>query len=177
MSFLTPKQVLTALRITPGQQVADFGCGRGEYIMPLSEAVAELGTIYALDVHKALLTKISREVQEAVNANVKTIWFDLEETNQNIPIATESLDAVIISNVLFQIEDKNTVAVQAYTLLKKGGKVLCIDWDEKSDSKLVKKDMVLSQEKSKEIFEENGFSFSQEVPAGSHHYAYIFVKK
>ena len=96
MSFLTPRQLVQELYIKPGDRVADLGCGTGVYTIELSHAVAEIGQVFAVDVHREALHTLAGTLDKQSIQNVEMIWADLE---RGIPIDAYSLDAVVVSNI------------------------------------------------------------------------------
>jgi ubiquinone/menaquinone biosynthesis C-methylase UbiE len=177
MRFLSPKQVITPLHITPGQKVADFGCGSGHYIFELSEKVTGPGIVYAVDIHKALLVKIAKEAEERNLLNIRTVWADLEQA-PIVEIEDSALDIILLSNVLFQVSDKTNLINEILRTLKSGGQVLVIDWKEDNTIRDLSKskDDIISKETISNLFVEERFTLTQEVEAGYHHHGYIYRK-
>ena len=175
MGFIQPQQAITALHVMPGQTIADFGCGIGEYVFIISEKLTDSGTIYALDIQKELLHSIASNADSLKINNIKTIWTDLEG-HKGVPIESNTVDSILISNILFQIEDKGRMLSEAQRILKPGGRVLVIDWTESFNRMGPNGDVVVMQEAARKLFESHNFVFLQDIPAGSHHHATIFKK-
>lgn len=175
MRFLSPKQVITPLKITPGQKVADFGCGKGSYVFELSDKVTNSGLVYAIDIHKALLLKIAKEAEVENITNVRTLWADLEQIS-GTGIESNSLDAIVISNVLFQISDKGSFVKEIIRTIKQNGQVLVIDWSMDNSIRYTSSDVAISEDSIKELFTEDTFELLQKVEAGDHHHGYIYRK-
>ena len=149
--------------------VVDFGAGSGHYINPAAKLVGENGRVYAVDVQKDLLAAIKSNAEKNGFKNVEIIWTDLEKI-ESTRLADNSVDKIIISNILFQLEDKETVAREAMRVLKKGGDAAIIEWNE------LKGGRQLSKTDCEKIFKETGFNKEKEFEAGDSHYGIIFHK-
>ena len=99
MSFLTPEHLVRELYLKPGDRVCDIGCGSGAYTIALAEEVGETGQVYAVDIHRDALHTLAGTLEKRGFQNVEMLWADVED---HIPVDGYSLDAVVVSNVLFQ---------------------------------------------------------------------------
>src|SRR3989338_9238878 len=127
--FAHPKRNIGALDIEPGMYVADFGSGSGAYVLAIAERLEGIGHVYAIDVQKDLLRRISNEAVRRGFKNVEVIWADLEMPNAS-KLASNTLDVVLISNLLFQVPDKQIVLSEARRVVKQKGRLAIIDWSE-----------------------------------------------
>jgi len=125
--FVNPKFNIGALGLREGMRVADFGAGLGEYTKRASVKVGNTGKVYAIEVQKDLVKKLENEVQDLRLSNIDCIWGDIEVSG-GTKIVEGSVDAVIVSNVLFQLSDKLGLIDEAKRILKKKGKLLLVDW-------------------------------------------------
>ena len=53
-------RIVGALKIAPGQRIADVGSGDGPFIFPLAEQTGETGVVYAVDINPKALQKVER---------------------------------------------------------------------------------------------------------------------
>ncbi len=174
--FSNPEENVKYLDLKEGDFVADFGCGVGHYLFPLAKSVGENGQVYGIDVQKSLLLKIQSEAKIKGVKNIETLWGDLDVANGS-KLRSEILDAVILSNILFQVENKRTLILEAKRVLKTGGKVLLIDWSESFGGLGPQPADVVDENTAQNLFEESGFVLKERVHAGGHHYGFIFQEK
>lgn len=172
--FAHPARNVSALGIEPGMKIADFGAGSGAYVNLMAEALLSSGTVYAIDIQKDLLRRIKNETAKHGHTNVEILWGDLEETGGSK--LNSILDLVLISNLLFQVRDKQAVLDEAVRVLKPGGRVAIIDWAESFGGLGPTKEMVVTKEAAYEHARKAGLTFVKEFPAGAHHYGLIFRK-
>ena len=173
--FSDPEKNVAKLFLRDGMKVADFGAGTGAYAVAAGKRVGETGRVYAVDVQKDLLGNVQTAARDAGLDNVEVLWGDVEEPHGS-KLADESVDAVILSNILFQVAEKKGVVREAKRVLKPGGKMLVVDWSDSFGGLGPHMDDVVSSDAAKEILRAEGFSFESEFDAGDHHYG-IIVKK
>ncbi len=173
MHFASPERNISLLHITDGARVADFGAGSGHYVIALAHKVGRGGRVYAIEVQKDLLSRLKSEAMSKRLTNIEYIVSDLERVGGS-RLAPKSLDAVVISNILFQSENKLALITEAHRVLKPGGQLLLIDWLESFRNMGPHTAKVVSPDAAQALAEESGFIFERRVPAGSHHYGLIF---
>lgn len=170
--FIDPEKVLDELDLEPDMVVAEFGCGSGGFAIPLAKLL-EQGLVYALDIQEPPLSALkSRAIIENLN-NIRIIRSDLEKPRGST-LTDSCLDLVVIPNVLFQAEDKDAIIKEAIRVMKKGAKLLIIDWSPKATQGPVENRV--SPEQIKEIAQKLNFKLEKEFKAGKYHYGLIFEK-
>lgn len=170
MSFLTPLHLIKELYLKPGDKVADIGSGTGTYTIELSQEVGEIGQVYAVDVHRDSLHTLRGVLDKKGIFNVDMIWADIEN---KVPIDSYSLDAVVLSNILFQLEDIDKALQNISKILKPEGQVLVVDWSKSHGGIGPHEKSVISEEKAESLMQKNGFRIIKRLPAGDYHYAFI----
>jgi ubiquinone/menaquinone biosynthesis C-methylase UbiE len=173
--FSDPVKNIEQFSIKLGSSVADLGSGSGHYSLALARAVGDKGKVYAIDIQKDLLAKIKNEANHQGLFNVEVVWGDVEKIN-GTRIRSEFVDAVVISNLLFQAMQKEVLLKEAYRILKKDGVLLCVDWSDSFGGLGPKPDAVVSKDKARALIEATGFAFDREIQAGEHHYGFVFRK-
>jgi ubiquinone/menaquinone biosynthesis C-methylase UbiE len=173
--FSDPKKNIDQLKLQLGAFVADFGAGSGHYIFAAREAVGDKGKVFAIDIQKDLLVRIKAEATKRKFGNVEVVWGDVEKKNGS-RIRDGVLDAIIISNLMFQVENKGEVAQEAARTTKTGARLLVIDWTDSFGGLGPEKKAVFTKAQATELFQTNGFLFEREIDAGAHHYGIIFKK-
>ncbi|MBU6430804.1 MAG: methyltransferase domain-containing protein [Patescibacteria group bacterium] len=174
--FSDPAKNIEQFGLSKGMFVADFGAGSGFYAMSAAKAVGDKGRIYAIDVQKDLLQRIKNQANTERMPNIEIIWGDVEKIG-GTKLKDDSIDAVIIANILFQAAEKNNICLEATRILKRGGRALVVDWRDSFGGLGPKQSDVFSSSVAKEIFQKNNFALEREFNAGEHHYGLIFKKQ
>ncbi len=173
--FLNPEQVLQNWDVRPGEKIADFGCGPGFYIVPLGQRVGPNGKIYALDIRLEALEATRAKIKLFHLFNVEPTRADLE-TERGSGLRDMSMDKVLVANILFQAPNQNAVLNEAVRILRPGGSLLAIEWNDGDASHPIPSSAV-NKEEIKKTVTEHGLNLEKEFTAGSHHYGLIFIKK
>jgi ubiquinone/menaquinone biosynthesis C-methylase UbiE len=172
--FTDPEKNLKFLSLREDMVVADLGAGTGFYSIALGAMVPQ-GKVYAIEVQKDFLTTVKNKALDAGLKNIECLWGNVEKIG-GTQIGDGIVDRVVVSNVLFQIENKDKFIEEVKRILKVGGKVLVIDWSDAS-SLSPKSDVLVPESKAREMFERKGFVFEQDIDAGAHHYGMILERK
>ena len=151
---------------------ADFGCGSGGWVIPLAKRL-EQGLVYAIDIQEEPLSALESKMKLEGIQNIRKVLSDIEiENGSKIPAS--SCELVLMTNLLFQIEKKKGVFMEANRVLKKNGKVLVVDW--KPESSLGPEQGRVSSEEVKELAQETKLKLKKEFSAGDYHYGLVFEK-
>jgi len=171
--FTDPIKNLKQLGLREDMIVADLGAGTGFYSIAAGGLVPN-GKVYAIEIIKDYVITIKNKALEAHLNNIECFWGDIEKIG-GTKLKDNIVDAVIVSNIFSQIEDINSFVLEIKRILKKGGKVLFIDW-ESSSILGPKKEKIISKEKVLEIFKNKGFVHDRDIITGEHHYGMILIK-
>lgn len=175
MAFANPKKIIEELALSAGQEVADFGAGAGHYALAAADKVGGEGAVYVIDIQQELLTKAKSHASDAQLKALHFIQGDLEE-DQGSHLKDDLVDAVIIANVLFQIENKEACLKEAYRVLKPGGALLITDWSDSFGGIGPQPEYLLSKDKAIALVESTGFEKTREFDAGGYHWGLLFKK-
>ncbi len=171
--FLNPETILEQLDIRDNMQVADFGSGRGYFSIPLAKIVPR-GKVYALDVVREALEAVKGKAKIEKISNIETIHCNLEILNGS-KLTGDSVDLVVLANILFQSQKKSAILKEAKRVLKEDGQLVLIEWI--VDSPLApKKGWLISKEEAKQLAEAEGLRLDKELDIDSQHYGMVFKK-
>jgi len=133
MYWQMPLRVMDELGIEEGMNVADVGAGIGYFTLKLSKRVGKTGRIYASDIDENALAFLDERRRAAGLENIAIIHG--REDDPLIPEA--SVDLILIVNAIHLVKEKTLFLSNIRNSLKKGGKVVFVQWDaEKMDSEL-----------------------------------------
>lgn len=170
--FINPEKILDQLELREDMTACEFGCGSGIFSIALAKRLKK-GKVYGLDILEEKLSAFKNRAQIEGVSNIETILTNIEKIGGST-LPDNSLDLVLIPNVLFQNEDKRVIIEEAKRITKPGGEVLILDW--KKESPLGPKQGRISAEKAKEIANQLNLKFEKEIEAGDYHYCLVFTK-
>lgn len=170
--FANPTQNIIEMGINEGMRVADFGAGSGAYSMAAAKTVGKTGVVYAVDVQKDLLNRVKTAATAAGLSNIEIVWGDFEREGGS-RIAEHSLDRVIMSNVLFQLENRLGAFHEARRVLKPDAKLVLIDWADSFGGLGPAPEAVVTKAQALKLASAAGFAVVKDFEAGAHHYGII----
>ncbi len=169
------------LNLKEHAQVADFGCGVGENAKILATNLPK-GKVFAVDVHKDLIDHLELDVvkdkrrgEKAEIQNLVPIWGNIEELDGS-RLRDESVDAILISNVFFMLVHKKTCILEMRRVLKRGGKILFIDWHKHLGKSLLHERAVLNEGNIEEMFTQADMKVFPVIHKDEHHFVLIVEK-
>jgi len=117
-------ETIAALKIKPGQIVADIGAGTGIFSFAFVSSVRPNGKVYAVDIEQGLIDHITEKATEQGMSNFVNGVLG-EFTDPNLP---ENIDLAFINDVLHHIEDRAGYLKNLAAYLKPGGRIAVIDF-------------------------------------------------
>jgi len=175
VSFSDPRKNIDQFGITEGSRVADLGCGAGFYSIAAAKKVGPDGKVYAVDIQQELLSRLATEAVAEEIENLEVVWGDIQKVG-GTKIGDGIVDSVIISNVLFQLEDANGLFGEAYRILKPGGRVLVVEWQDSFGGLGPEQKSIVSEQTTNQFLQSAGFKIMNTIDAGDHHYGIVAKK-
>lgn len=170
--FLTPSKVVDELNLKPNMIGAEFGCGSGTFALELAKRVPD-GLVYGLDIQPEPLSVLESQAKLRGLTNIRTIRCDLEKEG-GAKLLDESLDIVLMPNILFQVEDKYSIIKEAWRVLKPGGQLLMLDWLPQASVGPV--EGRISAKEAGDLAKKVGFKLKKELQYGTYHWVLLAEK-
>lgn len=173
LGFLNPKDTVQQMGLREGMKVADLGVGSGHYAVVASHLVGDTGRVYAIDVQEDVLFRLKDDVRRLGRKNIETVWGNIEKTG-GTKLKDHSVDAVILSNVLFQIDEKDKVVAEIKRIIAREGKLLIVDWAGAYEGVGPHEERVVREQDAERMFIDAGFYKVKAFRGGAHHYSILF---
>lgn len=168
-AFLNPPEIIKNLKLQKDMIAADFGSGSGGWVLPLAKILEE-GQIFALDILEEPLSALRAKAKTDKISNIDTLLANVEKGTS---LLNNSCDLVLMTNLLWQCDNKKFVLEEGKRVLKSSGQLLIIDWQ--ADTALGPKNTI-SPNEVKTLAGETGLKLISEFSAGPFHYGLLFQK-
>ena len=173
--LLNVELILKELPKADNLQVADLGCGNfGFFVFPLAHLVGKQGKVYAVDIIKSALDDIARRARLENLSQIETIWSNLEVFGAT-KIPADKLDAALLINTLHQADNSLDMLKESIRMIKPGGKLIVIDWDDEHPFGPDKKRHI-KEAKLKTAVAKFDLELESEFNPGKFHYGLVFKK-
>jgi ubiquinone/menaquinone biosynthesis C-methylase UbiE len=118
-------EVVAALKLQPGETVADIGAGSGLLEAPLATAVGPRGRVYAVEIDAAFFPEIRRRAAAANVTNVETVLGKF--TDPALPV--RSVDLALFHDVIHHVQDRAAYLKTLAGYLGSSGRIVVIDYE------------------------------------------------
>jgi cyclopropane fatty-acyl-phospholipid synthase-like methyltransferase len=118
-------EVVAALKLQPGQTVADIGAGSGLLEGPLAKAVGPRGRVYAVEVDAGFFPEIRKRAAAAQVTNVETVLGTF--TDPALPV--KSIDVALFHDVIHHIDGRAAYLKTVAAYLGRAGRIVVIDYE------------------------------------------------
>ncbi len=119
-----PEEVIKALKIQAGDQVADLGAGSGYFTFRLADAVGPTGNVYAVDIDAEMNAYLAQRVQDKGYQNIEVVL--ARPNNPGLP--DNSIDLIFSSNTYHHLEERVTYFANIRQDLQPDGSIAIIDF-------------------------------------------------
>ena len=124
----SPEQLLNMIPLKETDNILDFGAGTGYFSIPAAKRI--LGNVYALDIDAEMLEIINEKAQKQQLTNIVPVQGSMEA----LPLPDGSIDMIIASLVLHEIQPLAPLLQQMKNSLKKEGYLICLELEPKGSS-------------------------------------------
>jgi ubiquinone/menaquinone biosynthesis C-methylase UbiE len=115
--------IIASLGLKPGTVVADMGAGPGVLSLPIAKAVAPGGKVYAVEIDKGFLDRITEKSKTAGVTNVTTVLGAF--TDPKLP--ARDVDVALFHDVLHHIKDRAEYLKATARYVKPGGRIAIVE--------------------------------------------------
>ncbi|MCH7959439.1 MAG: class I SAM-dependent methyltransferase [Candidatus Hydrogenedentes bacterium] len=168
-------EILDALHLEPGTDIADIGAGTGFFSRMFAKAVGPKGTVYAVDIADNFIEHIDAFAKEEKLKNLKAILCDERSTK----LKKASVDIVFICDTYHHFEFPYDTMASVYDALRPGGQVVIVDFEriQGITGEWALNHVRCGKGTVTDEVKDAGFDFVEEVPMMDHQYVIRFKKR
>jgi cyclopropane fatty-acyl-phospholipid synthase-like methyltransferase len=166
-------EVVAALKLQPGQTVADIGAGSGLLVAPLAKAVGPRGRVYAVEIDAGFFPEIRRRAAAAQVANVETVLGKF--TDPALPV--KSIDVAVFHDVIHHVENRAAYLKTLATYLAPAGRIVVIDYEGGMGPHRGEPQLEVTRDQLAGWMKDAGFSQVDDVKLFTDKYVLAFAKK
>ena len=115
--------VIAALAIGTGSQVADIGAGNGYFTTHLAGHVGSSGAVFAVEISEGELSRLRRLAEDAGLDNVEVVRGEIDDPG----LPKQSLDAALVVDAYHEMTEHDAMLAGMRRALRPGGRLVIID--------------------------------------------------
>jgi ubiquinone/menaquinone biosynthesis C-methylase UbiE len=119
-----PDLLLEALKVKPGESVADIGAGTGFYTRRLAQLTGSNGVVYAVDIQPEMLELLTNKMAEINIHNVKPILGSI--TDPKLP--RDAVDLILLVDVYHEFDHPYEMVESMARSLKPRGRMVFVEF-------------------------------------------------
>ncbi|SIS98587.1 class I SAM-dependent methyltransferase [Salimicrobium salexigens] len=155
----SPDQLLNMVPVKESDSILDFGAGTGYFSIPAAKRIK--GNVYALDIDSNMLEIIKEKASEEKVANIVPVHGNMDALR--LPVG--SIDMIIASLVLHEIQPLEPLLQQMNSVLEKEGYLICLEIQPEGNAE---KSPRITMEGMEKVMKEAGFQVKEKFfPAES----------
>jgi len=168
-----PHEVVEALALRNGEQVADIGAGSGYFALRFARHVGPSGRVYAVDISKEMLAHLDVQAKAGSVSNVQAVLAPPDDPQ--LPDA--SLDLVFFCDVWHHVDDQTGYLDKLKKALRPDGQIVMIDFHKHDlpvgppvSMKIAREDLVAQMQA-------HGFQLAKEHTFLPYQYFLVFTRR
>jgi precorrin-6B methylase 2 len=152
-----PTKAVAALRLRPGQVVADIGAGSGYYTLLIGAAVGPRGRVYATDIQPEMLALIQKKIEARRVANVELVLGTPTESR----LPDSSVDLALMVDVYHELAQPQMFLRSLKRAIKPGGRLVLIEFRKESPDVPIREEHKMSVRDARLELEAEGYRFER----------------
>jgi ubiquinone/menaquinone biosynthesis C-methylase UbiE len=118
-------EVVAAMRLQPGQTVADIGAGSGLLSVPVAKAVGPRGRVFSVEIDAGFFPVIKKRADENGVANIQTVLGSF--TDPKLPVT--NIDLAFFHDVLHHVEKRGEYLKTLAGYVSPRGRIFVVDFE------------------------------------------------
>ena len=166
-------EVVSALKLQPGQTVADIGAGSGLLDVPLAKAVGPRGRVYAVEIDAGFFPEIRKRAAAAQVTNVETVLGKF--TDPALPV--KSIDVALFHDVIHHVENRAAYLKTVAAYLGRAGRIVVVDYEPGKGPHRLQPELEVTREQLAGWMTDAGLAQVDDVKLFADKYFLVFARK
>jgi ubiquinone/menaquinone biosynthesis C-methylase UbiE len=166
-------EVVAAMKLKPGQTVADIGAGTGLLEVSLARGVGPNGRVYAEDIDAGFFPTIRKRAADANVRNVEPVLGTV--TDPRLPVKT--IDVALLHDVIHHIEKRAEYIRTLATYLAPSGRIVIVDYEPGKGPHREQPQMEVSREQLGTWMRNTGLAQVDDVKLFQDKYFLVFARR
>jgi ubiquinone/menaquinone biosynthesis C-methylase UbiE len=172
LEYLNPDVIWEQVALNDPGILIDIGAGTGFFALIFSRKLKE-GKVYACDISDEMLVWMN----DNLPADSKDVVIPVKMEENSIPLYDGIADLVYMINLHHELEEPLGILEESHRLLKKGGKLMIIDWKKEVTPEGPPLEIRVTEEMIESQMHTKGFSNINRYPVLRYHHFLIGEKK
>ncbi|MFP3869694.1 MAG: class I SAM-dependent methyltransferase, partial [Syntrophobacteria bacterium] len=125
-----PELIWKALNLKDPRVLVDIGAGTGFFAVPFCDKMQQ-GKVYACDISPTMV----EWMKENLPRRYRDVILPIRMEESAVPLADGIADLVYMIDLHHELKEPVKIVSEAWRLLRKGGKVMIIDWKRQESPK------------------------------------------
>jgi precorrin-6B methylase 2 len=166
-------QVVSALKLQPGQVVADIGAGSGLLEVPLARAVGPQGRVYAVEIDAGFFPEIHKRTAAEQVTNVETVLGKF--TDPALP--AKNIDLALFHDVMHHVRERAAYIKTLAAYLAPAGRIVVVDYDGAIGPHIIDPSLQVTREQLAGWMKDAGFTQVDEVKLFTDKFYLVFARQ
>lgn len=119
-----PAKLMAALKLKPGDVVADIGAGSGYFTFRLADKVGPTGKVYAVEIQQEMLDIIDKRMKERGVTNISGVLGKIDDPK----LPPNSVDLILMVDVYHEFSHPYEMTTSMVRSLKPGGRIVFVEY-------------------------------------------------
>jgi cyclopropane fatty-acyl-phospholipid synthase-like methyltransferase len=166
-------EVVAALKLQPGQIVADIGAGTGLLSVPIARGVGPTGRVYAVEIDKGFFPEIARRAAAAQVTNVQTVLGTF--TDPSLPV--KNVDLALFHDVMHHVAGRAEYLKTLAGYLAADGRIAVVDFEGGQGPHAKEPELQAPRDQLVAMMKDAGLTPVEDVKLFTDKYYLVFAKK
>jgi len=166
-------EVVAAMKLQPGQTVADIGAGTGLLEAPLAKAVGPGGRVYAVEIDAGFFPSIRKRAADANVTNVETVLGQFGDPK--LPV--KNVDVALFHDVIHHVEKRADYLRTLAGYLAPRGRIVVVDYEPGKGPHAGQAELEVSRQQLATWLGDAGFHQVDDVKLFAEKYFLVFSRR